>query len=175
MTTRFHILFLISFLLFACSSKIDKHSKDISTEAHSFFSSKEADGSIEKTSSEGKYPDGIYCAEVKYHNPNTGTHSSYKLTVTVKNNEVIQVDFPNGGRLDNSNFRDSFLNNEGYTHFVANSGYKYSVQIIGNASECFAPNVPQAKQCRGITKSGTRCKHMTDNANGLCWQHQNQE
>jgi hypothetical protein len=27
-------------------------------------------------------------------------------------------------------------------------------------------------QCRGITKSGTRCKHMTSIANGYCFQHQ---
>jgi hypothetical protein len=26
-------------------------------------------------------------------------------------------------------------------------------------------------QCKGITKSGTRCKHMTSNANGYCFQH----
>lgn len=31
----------------------------------------------------------------------------------------------------------------------------------------------QAKtvQCRGITKSGTRCKHMTSIGNGYCFQH----
>ena len=27
-------------------------------------------------------------------------------------------------------------------------------------------------QCKGITKSGTRCKHMTRIANGYCFQHQ---
>lgn len=27
-------------------------------------------------------------------------------------------------------------------------------------------------QCRGITKAGTRCKHMTSIANGYCYQHQ---
>jgi len=26
-------------------------------------------------------------------------------------------------------------------------------------------------QCRGITKSGTRCKHMTSLGNGFCFQH----
>ena len=26
-------------------------------------------------------------------------------------------------------------------------------------------------QCRGITKNGTRCKHMTSIANGYCFQH----
>lgn len=27
-------------------------------------------------------------------------------------------------------------------------------------------------QCRGFTKAGTRCKHMTSIANGFCYQHQ---
>ncbi len=46
-----------------------------------------------------------------------------------------------------------------------------------------APNVLQASshnkaegtgatvQCKGITKAGTRCKHMTRLANGYCFQH----
>ncbi|WP_338357084.1 hypothetical protein [Yeosuana marina] len=29
-----------------------------------------------------------------------------------------------------------------------------------------------AKQCTGKTKSGSRCKRMTKNANGRCYQHQ---
>ena len=27
-------------------------------------------------------------------------------------------------------------------------------------------------QCKGLTKAGTRCKHMTAIANGYCYQHQ---
>jgi len=27
-------------------------------------------------------------------------------------------------------------------------------------------------QCKGFTKAGTRCKHMTSIANGYCFQHQ---
>lgn len=27
-------------------------------------------------------------------------------------------------------------------------------------------------QCKGLTKAGTRCKHMTSIANGYCYQHQ---
>lgn len=29
----------------------------------------------------------------------------------------------------------------------------------------------QTVQCKGITKAGTRCKHMTRIANGYCFQH----
>ena len=30
----------------------------------------------------------------------------------------------------------------------------------------------QTVQCKGKTKAGTRCKHMTRIANGYCFQHQ---
>lgn len=37
------------------------------------------------------------------------------------------------------------------------------------------PNTPRGKsvtvQCRGVTKKGRRCKHMTTIANGYCFQH----
>lgn len=29
----------------------------------------------------------------------------------------------------------------------------------------------QTVQCQGLTKKGTRCKHMTSIANGYCFQH----
>lgn len=32
----------------------------------------------------------------------------------------------------------------------------------------------QSMQCKGITQKGERCKRMTTNTNGFCYQHQNQ-
>ncbi|WP_409149725.1 DUF5763 domain-containing protein [Sphingobacterium sp. BS-2] len=32
--------------------------------------------------------------------------------------------------------------------------------------------VSRSVQCKGTTKKGTRCKHMTRNANGYCHQHE---
>jgi len=32
----------------------------------------------------------------------------------------------------------------------------------------------QSVRCKGITQAGTRCKRMTTNENGYCWQHQDQ-
>ena len=46
-----------------------------------------------------------------------------------------------------------------------------------NSSQPIISKTPQGQektttQCRGYTKSGTRCKHMTSIANGYCYQHQ---
>ncbi len=44
------------------------------------------------------------------------------------------------------------------------------------ATKTPAPNKAQGQhttsQCKGLTKSGTRCKHKTSIANGYCYQHQ---
>jgi len=44
----------------------------------------------------------------------------------------------------------------------------YSATSSSNKAQGQATSV----QCKGITKSGTRCKHMTRIANGYCFQHQ---
>lgn len=45
---------------------------------------------------------------------------------------------------------------------------------IGNAAN-FISKIPKGEsntvQCKGITKAGTRCRHMTAIANGYCFQH----
>lgn len=39
------------------------------------------------------------------------------------------------------------------------------------ASKNTARGQSQTVQCKGTTKKGTRCKHMTSIANGYCFQH----
>jgi hypothetical protein len=41
-----------------------------------------------------------------------------------------------------------------------------------NASANKAQGQGATVQCKGTTKAGTRCKHMTRIANGYCFQHQ---
>ena len=118
------------------------------------------------------YPDGTYCAEVEYYNPNTGTRSSYTLTVEVEDNELTQINFPQGW-LDNDNF-SAELDEDGNASFTSDKGYDYEIHIIGGEDGCFE-SVPSAQQCTGTTEDGSQCEHLTDNSNGLCWQHQNQE
>ena len=41
--------------------------------------------------------------------------------------------------------------------------------INGNKNKAQGTN--NTVQCKGVTKKGTRCKHMTSIANGYCFQH----
>jgi hypothetical protein len=80
------------------------------------------------------YPDGTYCAEVDYYNPNTGTRSTYTLNVEVESNELTVIQWPNGGWLDSSHFSPEELDSDGTCSITSDVGNQYDIQITG--SEC---------------------------------------
>lgn len=69
--------------------------------------------------------DGTYSATVSYYNPETGFSNSYDLDVEVGNNEVVQIDFPNGGYLTSS----ETVNSDGTCTVADDRGCTYDVQI----------------------------------------------
>jgi hypothetical protein len=71
--------------------------------------------------------DGSHIAEVNYFNPNTGTRSTYKLTVEVESHELIKIYWPNGGWLDDFDYVE--FDSGGYCSFTIDRGYQYEVQI----------------------------------------------
>lgn len=161
------------FIALGCHNR--KNSQDIenshlNSTGPSSYSSTQIDQSENK-----KFPDDRYCAEVDYYNPNTGTHSSYTLTVEVESNEITKIYFPNGGWLDNDHFQSAELGEDGTTIFTSDKGYEYVITIIGSSHNCFTDDVPISVKCKGETEEGDQCENMTDNSNGLCWQHQDQK
>lgn len=119
-----------------------------------------------------KFEDGKYCAEVGYYNPDTGTETTYTLTVQVQDNEVVGINFPNGGYIDDE-ITDGSLDSSGETSFAMDNGTEYTVEITGDAGDCF-DDVVMAERCKGTTKKGTQCKKETDNSSGYCYQHEDQ-
>lgn len=69
--------------------------------------------------------DGTYSATVSYYDPETGFSNSYDLDVEVENNEVVQIDFPNGGYLTAS----ETVNSDGTCTVTDDRGCTYEVQI----------------------------------------------
>lgn len=69
--------------------------------------------------------DGTYSATVSYYNPETGLSNNYDLDVEVENNEVVQIDFPNGGYLTSS----ETVNSDGTCTVADDRGCTYDVQI----------------------------------------------
>ena len=155
------ILVFCALIIFSCKNKkSDSNTRNSSLEINS------------ENFDENEILDGTYCAEIEYYNPNTGTSSNYTLTVDVYNNELEQINWPNGGYLDD--FYSVEFDKYGYTDFTSDKGYDYTVQITGETGDCFE-DVPMAEQCIGITEDGDQCENLTDNYNGYCWQHEDQE
>ena len=73
--------------------------------------------------------DGIYCAEVEYYNPDTGTESTYTLPVEVEDDMLIRINFPNGGWLDDSHFEPEYIE-EGKAKFTSDEGNEYKVKLL---------------------------------------------
>ena len=48
------------------------------------------------------------------------------------------------------------------------SKWSFKPMVISTSSKS------QSVQCKCITQAGARCKRMTTNENGYCWQHQDQ-
>ncbi len=110
---------------------------------------------------------GDYCANVKYTNLSTGKKSNYNLTIKIQNDNLVQLNFPNGGYLDNE------LKNADISSGKALVKYNdklYEIFILSKGNDCLN-DVPSAVQCIGKTKKGSRCKNKTDNKNGYCRFH----
>lgn len=85
-------------------------------------------------SGSGDFLDGVYCAEVDYYNPSTGTNSSYDLDVEVEDGELTVIYWPNGGWMDNSHFTPEDIS-DGECEFTSDKGYHYTVRL-GNPGGC---------------------------------------
>lgn len=75
------------------------------------------------------YSDGMWCAEVEYYNPNTGTRNTYDLNVEVENRELVQINWPGGGWLDESHFIAEDIS-DGECSFTSDRGYQYTVTLV---------------------------------------------
>lgn len=75
------------------------------------------------------YADGEYCASIEYYNGDTGTSSSYTLTVHIEDGLLTQIDWPNGGYLDSSHFSPADVDEDGSCSFSTYDGKDYTVQI----------------------------------------------
>ena len=70
--------------------------------------------------------DGTYSATVSYYNPGTDFSNSYDLDVEVENNEVVQIDLPNGGYLTAS----ETVNSDGTCTVTDDRGCTYDVLVV---------------------------------------------
>lgn len=116
-------------------------------------------------------PDGQYCAEVSFKHQGKDKLTKYKLLVDVKNQQLVSIRFPEG-HYDTTGIPPTNITDKGTCTVVSTQGLIYQVEMKGPAEKCL--NATNLVQCLGLAKNGARCKRMTDNAAGYCWQHQEQ-
>lgn len=73
--------------------------------------------------------DGTHTAHVHYYNPRTAFGAVYTLDVEVKDGKVIQINFPNGGWLDDSHVLPTQVDVNGKAILADDSGRVYKIHI----------------------------------------------
>lgn len=131
-------------------------------------SSDDSDTELTTTDEDGNeaYPDGTYCADIDYYNPDTGTRSTYTLNVEVESNEVTEIHWPNGGWLDDSHFSPEALDSNGSCSFTSDKGYEYDVQITG--PECTSTDDVKVISDQEESKC-PQCGGDKETYDDLCW------
>ena len=132
----------------------------------------ENDTELTTTDEDGNevYPDGTYCADVDYYNPDTGTNSTYSLNVEVENNEVTVIHWPNGGWLDDSHFTPEELDSTGSCSFTSDKGYEYTIQITGpECSYTDETNVQNDSRDDQAALTCPKCGSDKETYDDLCW------
>jgi hypothetical protein len=84
---------------------------------------------IENTYSGCKFEDGDYSATVDYNNSETGYSATYTLDVEVSDCQVIRINFPNDGYLDEDHISYADIDEDGSASVDGEDGKTYQIQI----------------------------------------------
>ena len=114
---------IFSFLLMGCEGN---HSNDV--DAEEYYSEEEIEEEGKEDETYG-YEDGTYNANVEYYNPETDYSATYTLEVKVEDNEVVEIDFPKGGWLDEDHISPAELDEDGQTTVEGEDGKTYEIEI----------------------------------------------
>lgn len=140
------VLLIFFLIILACSSKSEKSQINDVSESYSYSSSDmESTGEEEfddqdavsegeeetiTNSSECTLDDGSYSAVVDYTNDETGYSTQYTLDVDVLNCQIVQINFPNDGYLDEDHITYADIDENGKANVDGENGKSYIVQIL---------------------------------------------
>lgn len=131
----FILLFAIfNFIFCSCSSTSDKKEnikKPVESSSLPSYNRSKANDEAEsdEVSSSCKVEDGTYSATVDYNNPETGYSNTYTLDVDVESCQVVQINFPKGGWLDEDHIDAADIDEDGNASVSGENGKTYEVHI----------------------------------------------
>lgn len=129
------ILFAITsiFSLYSCSEKKESQEDNptISNNEHRYQSNQDEIVEDENPNDDlsCKYQDGSYDATVDYYNPETGYSATYTLVVEVQDCQIVQINFPNDGYLDEDHITYADIDENGEAYVYGEGGKTYEIQI----------------------------------------------
>lgn len=88
----------------------------------------EEENSSSDEEEESGYKDGKYSANIDYYNPETGTSSTYTLNVKVRNERLVEIEWENGGWLDETHFSSVDIS-DGRASFTDDRGREFDVKL----------------------------------------------
>lgn len=156
------ILLILIVLLVSCKNNQHTSSEDQPSRQDLQKAFADQQSTEDKDNSSGKYDDGTYCATVEYYNPNTGTHSTYELSVEVEDGELTVIHWPNGGWLDDSHFTPEELDEDGSVSFTSDQGYEYTVTIDSDGP-CTYTNT------KAVSPSQAEKQHVDEDEGYVMW------
>lgn len=124
------LLLITPLLFFACSERSEK-SKEVSSPPSSYSSSPEdeTEEEADNDASGCKFEDGTHSASVDYHNSETGYSTTYTLDVEVQDCQIVQINFPNGGHLDEDHISAADIDEDGNASVEGEDGKSFEIQI----------------------------------------------
>ena len=73
--------------------------------------------------------DGSHSATVDYYNPKTGHTAKYELVVHVEDCKIVQIDFPNGGWLDEDHIPRAQINSDKEAVLRDDKGRQWKIHL----------------------------------------------
>lgn len=124
-------------IIFSCSSKSENVRENNSSHiSFANMSDEKDDEGLESVDSESignydrcKFEDGTYSSTVDYYNPETGYSSTYTLDVDIRDCQVVQINFPNDGYLDDDHISYADIDDDGNASVNGEDGKTYQIQI----------------------------------------------
>jgi uncharacterized membrane protein len=125
---------IIFCLITSCNSKssekINQDSSSYTTSEESIEKETESDDEdAEENNTRCKFEDGNYTATVDYNNSETGYSATYTLDVEVQDCQVVQINFPNDGYLDEDHISFADIDEDGSASVDGEDGKTYEIQI----------------------------------------------
>src|SRR5665213_3166238 len=105
------------------------HSQNEETESENKDNEKEDNNESDDDEVSSKLSDGTHWATVEYNNPEPGYSATYTLQVEVEDKQIVRIDFPNGGYLDDDHISPADLEDDGTANVEGEDGKTYDVTI----------------------------------------------